>query len=508
MDWYSQNVTGRVQNVINQLYAAGIDPLRSAEGRQLISRTINGMDVARIARNRQSALAANEFIKNRGILEAKGLYNADFDNAINGTRLEDWDSSNVVWNRVSPTEYRTIKELTEDWYNSRTPYNLTKEQVESFGMKYDPNYNYTGFTYEDLMDVAAQNTPGWQNSVYANYYRDQAKQQLIAEGNTNPSNQQVEQRLQRNVAEANMEFLVKPTRDADEFAIMQKRHSYDVALENLKEQHRRDAKNIGAPNAGSYNFADRLYQDSVGNVFGVSYAQFDPNTMGQNIYRTQYDYIQSLGNIQSVNSNGVVTGQINNTGLQSILNRFSLPNAITFNQFLRNSEGNKVRNDNAVWMTEQDINHLVSDQGLATYTAGYRGNIVNSNRYRDELNNIGYTHLQMKPTGRVYGAQMRDGRFKTYAQVIIQRSDGQPITEVDRGTFRGNNTVDTRTMWLDLGITSNAVANYTTDAQDLTPDFRSEHYRQTRSRAANELWHQKATDDDTDIVPMIAWPQN
>lgn len=181
---------------------------------------------------------------------------------------------------------------------------------------------------------------------------------------------------------------------------------------------------------------------------------------------------------------------------------------ITFNQFLYNVEGNKVKDDNAVYMTEQDIPHLVSDAGLATYTAGYRGNIVNSDRYREELKGVGYKNLVMKPTGRVYGAQMRDGRFKTYAQVIIKRHDDDPIAEVSRGKLRGSNDVNQRIMWLDLGIESNKSANYVYDPQDLTPSYSSEHYRQTRSREVNQqTWHQKATDDDTDIVPRIAWPQ-
>jgi hypothetical protein len=37
MDWYNENVTGKVRDTINNLYANGIDPLRSAEGRAAIS---------------------------------------------------------------------------------------------------------------------------------------------------------------------------------------------------------------------------------------------------------------------------------------------------------------------------------------------------------------------------------------------------------------------------------------------------------------------------------------
>jgi hypothetical protein len=37
MDWYNQNITGRARVTINNLYAHGIDPLRSAEGRAAVA---------------------------------------------------------------------------------------------------------------------------------------------------------------------------------------------------------------------------------------------------------------------------------------------------------------------------------------------------------------------------------------------------------------------------------------------------------------------------------------
>jgi len=48
MEWYDQEVTGATRDLINNLYAQGIDPLRSAEGRAAISRWINSMPVGKI----------------------------------------------------------------------------------------------------------------------------------------------------------------------------------------------------------------------------------------------------------------------------------------------------------------------------------------------------------------------------------------------------------------------------------------------------------------------------
>jgi hypothetical protein len=52
MDWYAKNVTGAVRDKINDLYARGIDPLRSSEGRAAISMFLNSIDTAGIAKVR------------------------------------------------------------------------------------------------------------------------------------------------------------------------------------------------------------------------------------------------------------------------------------------------------------------------------------------------------------------------------------------------------------------------------------------------------------------------
>jgi hypothetical protein len=90
----------------------------------------------------------------------------------------------------------TLKEATENWYNNRTPHSLTQKEVEGFGVKYDKRYNYTGFTKDDLLGIAAKNTPGWNGSQIADYYRNVAKNQLLSEGIEKPTNEQIESRLQ------------------------------------------------------------------------------------------------------------------------------------------------------------------------------------------------------------------------------------------------------------------------------------------------------------------------
>lgn len=241
MDWYNKNVTGKAQSLINYLYQNGVDPLRSAEGRAAISQLIYSMPTGDIAKLKQSAETAKEYIKNRGALQASGKWDPNFERFANqGRTIEDWDTINDgSWTRTSPAEVKTLKELTEPWYNQRTAHMLDKAGVESFGMKYDPKYQYTGFTDMDLLNIAAGQTPGWNGSIYADYYRDVAKQKIAAKkmlsGDRSPITQEdVERQLQEDVAVANREYKIAPVKEADQFALDDYRTRNDIRAHSAK----------------------------------------------------------------------------------------------------------------------------------------------------------------------------------------------------------------------------------------------------------------------------------
>ena len=283
MEWYDHNVTGATRDLINNLYAQGIDPLRSAEGRAAISRWINNMPVGKINQLKQSAEAAKEYLKNKGVLEAEGKWDPEFERFANkGLMLDNWDTAiNGMWTRTSPAELKTLKELTESWYNNRTPEILNQEDVESFGMKYDPRYDYTGFADRHLLDIAAGETPGWNGSIYSDYYRDLARRKVAAKGE--PYTQaDVEKQLQRDIATANREYKALE-RDANKFALEAQKHAYDVALENLRDKHERDrisnpGDNVEQP---GYNIPEDVYVTSLAKGAGIEYLPQGGVTPGQ-----------------------------------------------------------------------------------------------------------------------------------------------------------------------------------------------------------------------------------
>ena len=233
MDWYNKNIIQGSKDVINKLYDRGIDPLRSAEGRASISRFINNLPLGDINKLKMGSKIAQEYLRNRGILEAQNKYNNDYESWANGGKtLDNWDTlRDGMWTRQSPAEFTTLKQATENWFNNRTPHSLTQAEVESFGMPYDKRYDYQGYSNTDLLNVAARNTPGWSGSPIADYYRDLSRRQLIEAGIANPTTQQINDQLQRSVANANREWLVAPIRSANDYAKMDAQYNQQLKMQ-------------------------------------------------------------------------------------------------------------------------------------------------------------------------------------------------------------------------------------------------------------------------------------
>ena len=240
-NWWNANVTGKVRDTINEMYARGGDPLRNAQDRAKLSMMINNMPYGDMAFKRQRAENAKEYYKAAGALAAQNKYDKDFAMFL-GEDPNQWAPD--FMGITAPTQFQTLKEATNDWYNNRTARSATDKEKKELGL--DRRYDWKLFGDEDLMNIARDQTPGWQNTPQARYYRDLAKKQLQAEGNAEPSSNEIEARLQRNIASAQQEWLVKPVKGtADQFAVLAQQqanakemarinHEYAMDLQGLK----------------------------------------------------------------------------------------------------------------------------------------------------------------------------------------------------------------------------------------------------------------------------------
>lgn len=253
MDWYNKNVIGSTQDLIKDLYDRGIDPLRSPEGRAMLQRHINNIPTQQIGKLKASAVQAQKYLDSISDLDAKGLYNEDYERFNNPYSPDNWDTmKNGVWSRSSAKSYKNLQQYVHPTFEDIKPHLLTKEEVESRGMKYDPNYEYQGISEKDMRDSLQNWMPGLKGDPLYIYHRNQAKLDLQRAGIQNPTEDQIDRRFMDNAIIADHQVATPLAREADKFAL--KRQDFnndmalakakaaidlqkDMALENLRNQH-------------------------------------------------------------------------------------------------------------------------------------------------------------------------------------------------------------------------------------------------------------------------------
>ena len=154
VDMWDREVMGPTMDLINKMYANGIDPTRNPEARAMIQQQMRTIPYGKVAIARQNAKAGEDYIKARGVLAAKGLYDQDYTNfwlREQGYKpFEEWSSADGVWNIAAPIEYKDLFTATDPWFKDMKPHELTKKQVIDANYEYDPRYKYTGIPEEDL----------------------------------------------------------------------------------------------------------------------------------------------------------------------------------------------------------------------------------------------------------------------------------------------------------------------------------------------------------------------
>lgn len=228
MDWYNQNVTNKVQDTINGLYDQGIDPLRSQQGRAIISRLVNNMPTGTINKLRQSSVTAQKYLDMKAKMIAEGKWNQGFEDMLTGGKsLDTWDTvRDGMWERQSPGVYQDLNALTYKWFDQLEP---------SFLYKKD-GHDWYGIRDEELDRTMRSQIPDFVNSDLGKYNMHLAKQQLLQKGVENPTEQQVTEQLMQNIRNANAEKLGL-TKKVNEYDMERLKMANAIKLENLRHRH-------------------------------------------------------------------------------------------------------------------------------------------------------------------------------------------------------------------------------------------------------------------------------
>ena len=445
MNWYNKNVTNKVQDTINGLYDQGIDPLRSQQGRATIQRLINSIPVGTVNKMRQSAKGAEEFLRNKARLQAAGKYDEQLDDMFGGPGLNNWSTlDNGVWNRQSPLEYQTLQEFIHPSFATIKPHLLTKAEVESRGQKYDPKFEYTGITEQDMRDVVDRWIPGVRNNGLYKMYREQAKQDLIRNGNIQPTEEQIDEQFVKNAITADKGIMTPLSREADPYAMADYKQKQEMEMEAIRFRHQQRLAAArqprGSKGGGSegHSHVTEIYTGGLQQLTGLNVSDIvsNPAAFSSMVFKNQRSALNQYKPTEFMKQH------IINDDRGSIVAMF---------------KGKKATGNYELPMDDSDANRMYNTTAIYNTAYGASKQYAGGARFsKFQAKNHSYT---MSPTGNIKTVVDKDGRVRTYAEMTVNYKQYGYVKN-NSGELKYKESLPQTAKnkyWYDLNISSKAV---------------------------------------------------
>lgn len=328
------------------LQANGIDPLRSQEGRAVISNIMRKVPREKLSMLRQSAAAGQEYLKNRGEMQAKGLYDPEFEQFLLGDRTFNGQDtlSQGMWARTSPSEYKGLRTLTDPWFKNRTAkYKYTKN-----------GYDYFGYDTKDMEQTADTQIDAFLASDYGKFFYDRALRVARASRQPGETDAQVNQRakdiLVDDIVDANADYLLND-RKANPYAMADYEFRNKVRLASMQRQ-----------------WAKEDAEEARRNLYPTSWTDSLKDSVDKNRGERDYNRLRPI----------LVESQRHN---QSIANNKNLSQALR-NSAQKMADWYKLAIDNydkgTAWVTKDKMGHIKPTEAgykiLEAYDAKFRKN--------------------------------------------------------------------------------------------------------------------------------------
>lgn len=196
--WYNETI-GKASPIINEM-AANPDLIKSAEGRARLQSAIRNVDRAKLSTLLQSKENLVSRQKMNQELMVRGMYNPEWHNV----DFLNYDTTKSgTFNDVSPLAYKSIQDLTEEYYKG----------IQDSFLKSEGGYDYTGVTPEMIANIADTNFSGVVNTPEAQKHMQIYRQQ------TGADEEQAKQWLKQRMVQDNLKY-ARINREENKFALI------------------------------------------------------------------------------------------------------------------------------------------------------------------------------------------------------------------------------------------------------------------------------------------------
>lgn len=243
---YYNMTIGGAQNMLNDMYARGIDPLRNPEARAMINNYIASVPNKAIQTIKQNAENYKLYQQNLAKLDAAGLYNKQLEDIkLKELGLDKFSSIGKNgelnnWTRLSPIQNKTLLQLTEEEYNKFAPIEDITEEYKQSGGQLGKFMRMRGVSNKNKAYATEQAFNSLKSGPYWELYRKQAEDQVLynlrangIEADPATIQQLTEKQVRENIIEANSKYL-QPTPIEDKIGLAMWEKSQDFALAKMK----------------------------------------------------------------------------------------------------------------------------------------------------------------------------------------------------------------------------------------------------------------------------------
>lgn len=444
---------GAIREVMDKY---GPDMLRSIEGRAEIQKAINSIPYGELQKLRASVQPAMQFLKNKGVLDSKGLYSKDFQNWLNKqagiTNFEDWDTlKDGVWTKESPDTFDSLNTVTHSWYDQR--------QALYKGMK-NGNRVYS-YDFNDLKNTAKANAQGFINTPRGAYEFMNIKEQL-KRTNPNMSEEDLQNKafdiLDDRIAQANIEMLLPEKYEADPYALA--RYKADLDDRNAR---RAAARRPSSASSGEKNLGHSHTGESF--IAGLSKTTGIPvDTLKTAVTSNDWKAVTKFmkhGQIEAIRSSK------NKGSVQNVINKL-----VTYDDphIISKSFGKTIGKHNGTDVSDADADRLYSPTALFNsmygsknvhYSKANGGDFDKLKKHKHYDANT-YEYVKV-PTGKTVTILCKDGRTRMFREMTVyykQRNTNYNKYATDKqdasvgtNTYVKYNKVSTP-MWYDTHATT------------------------------------------------------
>lgn len=255
--YFYDNTLGGISKMYDKASEAGIDLLRSAEGRSMLRNYIATRPYGELAKRRKSAEVLEEYSRNLDDLKKKNLYNEDFNRFLLGDiNVANWDTSkNGIFNVSSPYTYQDIQQSTHHLFD-KMELSYDKAASDATGGKYDV-YSKDRSKMRAILDANFDDYIKTPNGQY---------QLHLVGGNR--------EALKNEIINRNLQY-TQEKREVNPLHLEEVRFGHDVALENLRHRHAMEAS---ADKGGGGNYIKDMNVFDVAKYQGHSTFSADQST--------------------------------------------------------------------------------------------------------------------------------------------------------------------------------------------------------------------------------------